>query len=425
MKRIIILCVFIMLLTACTAIRNNAGNDDRNTATGSAITGSITAAAVSGSAVSSATVNKVDKYFYTNLEGEKSPLYWNGKYEGKQSVFLVTAAAEEYGQAVDDHYYFLRRSRAKEDKPVYVEAVTYQIYMDKEKKAGMFKIYEEFDALTGIVKCGNDFFVEYDGGGEDEYTKLGKTDLENNTLELVENFGDDSFGDFFPSYDFYNDRLYLYDHQNYMVTCESLKGEVIGNYSVPLGESDGYAYNFIGIIDGNLLMEKSKDNESIILLSYSIEDNEMIEVATLHFSQEDGNVLYNTYTFKSNAILVERFLEKHSTWIGGYYGRRYLYEIPLNGEMQRVFDESINGYCYNKNYIFYIDKKWNIHKYNRKTGKDERISNMKAMKIDCTSKGVWVQKYNKQVINDFLESGHLVELYYMDFDGNNVEKLAD
>ena len=422
MKKIVILSVCLLFLTACTDIKNNAESDSQNTATSSAITGSsITAAAVSGSAAGSAAANEVDKYFYTNLEGEKSPLYWDGKYEGKQSVSVIAAYdANEYRQVEGDHYYYVRKLWAEEDNPFYMDTVTYQIYRDKGKEAGTFKLYaneeDEWDSFTGMVKYGNDFFAEYDEG---EYTKLGKTDLRKNApeLELVENFED------FPPYDFYNDRLYLYDQQNYAVTCENLKGEVIGSYSVPLEESDEDAYNFIGIVDGNLLIENSKENESI-LLSYDMENNEMTEVADLHFSQEDGNVQYNTYTFNSDTIFVERFGEKSSTLAGGHYGR-YLYEIPLNGKMQRVFDESINGYCYDKNYIFYIDKKWNIHKYNRKTGKDERISDMKAMKIDCTSKGLWVQKYNKQVINDFGESGHLVELYYMDFNGKNVKKLAD
>ena len=81
MKKAIILCIFILSLTACTALKNNAGNDALNPATGSAVTGgSITASAVSGSAVSTAAVSGAAM---GEQKGRESK-------EEKQKVVIVT-----------------------------------------------------------------------------------------------------------------------------------------------------------------------------------------------------------------------------------------------------------------------------------------------------------------------------------------------
>lgn len=95
--------------------------------------------------------------------------------------------------------------------------------------------------------------------------------------------------------------------------------------------------------------------------------------------------------------------------------------------MQRIGKGIIRDFAFNNKYYFYIDNKYRLHRQDRKTGKDKIISEIKVSKLDCTQKGLYVQKYDKWFEDDGFEDAnadYAPALYFMNFKGGNVKKIA-
>ena len=111
-----------------------------------------------------------------------------------------------------------------------------------------------------------------------------------------------------------------------------------------------------------------------------------------------------------------------------YKNRIKCYSIPLkNGKMEQIGKGKIRNFTYNNKYYFYVDKKYRLHRQNRKTKKDKIISDIKVSEVKCTNAGLYVKKYDSWFDNGGFEWANMDysrTLYFMDFDGENVKRIA-
>lgn len=384
---------------------------------------------------SSAEVKNDPEYFYTDLSGKKCSMNWNDKYEGKHSVWSEDISnPTDYAQVYDDHYYFLRCTDVGE----------YTIYVDKRQTVGKFMTYGSYQIME-FTKFGDDFFVKYISGEGGERINLAKVDLENKTLyTLISVYCDDNTWDNYSLDFFYDDKIYMiYDEYdqinstddksiyNYTIECLDRNGDEIDSYQF----TEENLNRFIGIVDDQILFDKI-ENDKKILFAYSLAERKVDQVMELSLTQGEKQEYSFTYLFGDNNILIEQFHEKEipEEDEDDYYLEEgfpeyelYLYELPLNGKMKNVFSGNIREICYNNDDIFYIDSKYKLHKYNKKSQKDKIISDMKTMGVACTSDGLYVKKYDDWYLAVYEECPEDTsnELYFMDFDGKNVKKIME
>ena len=240
MKKAIILSICTLFLISCGRFQNNAGNDNPNTATDSAITGSsITTSAVSGGVVSTAAVSgaamgkqegreneeKVKVRFVTDETGQKQKLRLGSVNEKDTGVYFKNCEefVSLYSQVSDGHYYFLKAN----------DNGGYTIYQDKDRIVGQISqdslnsVYENEEygtyfviTVSGFIKYGTEFYAilcveygdNYDYGNDYKYTyDLTHVNLETGGIEIIWNFssGDNENGTGTDRIDYGRDIIYL------------------------------------------------------------------------------------------------------------------------------------------------------------------------------------------------------------------------
>ena len=117
--------------------------------------------------------------------------------------------------------------------------------------------------------------------------------------------------------------------------------------------------------------------------------------------------------------------------------------IPLSGGDIQIIDtknEKID-YSFNEKYIYYIDEKFYVHRVDKEmTENNDIISKVKAMKVDATDQFIYIQGYNEDLFENTVIPYEDLEdkdwdnsdwdwyscaLYKMDFNGKNLQKIAD
>lgn len=118
---------------------------------------------------------------------------------------------------------------------------------------------------------------------------------------------------------------------------------------------------------------------------------------------------------------------------------RYLYSnnliIPLGGGKIERKDIYKNSIVHNDRFIFYIDSKFLLHKVDKRNlDNDIVISKTKFLSVYCTDTELYLKKYTKGIINFYddkdnyglySEEGYKINLYTMDFDGTNLQKIVN
>lgn len=459
MKKVIILCICIFLLSACAAFGNNAGNDKLNTVTDSVVTGSsLTGSAVTGSAVSAgATTEKVEKKgkkkisYVIDETGARRKLEL-GEINTKDagigiSDFDLTPCIGNYSQVSDGHYYYMK-SDGKHN---------YTIYRDKGDRIGRFSVDVDPDAswnsLQDFAKYGSEYYAilryEYkkgDTSSPDVKTYLAHVDLKKGKAEPVVNLTGRSLG-----------ILYLYRQGVYFEDKDWDNDDDDYDWSDDEDDEDDWIEVDEGDLDtGDFVkMDTERDFSETILSPTS---NMSMELSSLTFM--DGKIYYSVQRGKKVALYSYDMESQQEEEIL-FYERKKAYEydyleslkidedyiycqdyiIPRDGgEMipffRRVKEYDLNlravlPYTYNKKYIFYVDKKYKVHRFTKKTKKDVIISNIKAMDVKCTEDSVYVQEYDKFSIEGGPEYVHSDDnpassnVYCMDVNGKNVKKIVE
>ena len=442
MKKIVILTACLLFLTACTALKNNAGNDALNPVTDSAVTGSsVTASAVSGSAASTAAVSsaamgeqgerekkKKEKVrLITDITGKKQKLKMDYIVEKDEKVRLTFMNyATEYSQIWDNHYYYMRKEGKR----------NYTLYRDFGEKEGSFEI-EKTDAIDRCAKYGSKFYVllrrdAYDRGSGSIYDvyKLVAIDFSDGSKEIICQFeGDDdrSIGNLI----FYHDIIYRVDKSYHSVNGKeekiidmwNMQGQKLGISSFPRSAENEYL-TIEDCVDGKVYY--TVENDGGKKLSFFCRDLETGSDEKIFCYNHKGKItkLWNVFFERNQDDIF--FSENYSNyWGDGIY--RVIYMIPASGkQMKNILGNHAEVYSLHHKYIFYTDMKHRIHRWDRKTQEDKIISSVKAMGLDCTREGLFVREYNEWIADSERDVADDISnvLYYMDLDGKHVKKIT-
>ena len=454
MKKIIALSVCILLLTACTALKNNAGNDNRNTVTDSAITGSsITASAVSSSTVSATAVsgtsigeqeereNKEEKQkvvIVTDETGKKRELKLGDVNVEDAGVYLVTAGwVTNYSQVIDGHYYYLRYEENEDGENIYA------IYQDKGEKVGRFTL-DEYCEPSGFVKYGKNYFVllyYFDYSNKGDF--LAYVDLQKEKVNIICDVTDAHlvrsenivFCNIYKNA-FYFDKRDVWD-EYMMRPGDSVKYDFVNDNSqmesIPMSLNAAKASPYWTYMDGKIYYGVA-DGRKVTLFSHALESGKEREIFYYERKKKyETNVVY--LAIDEDYIYCQDYLIPRS---GGKMVKVFQnakIENPTIKEMpQKVYGEMY--YTYNQKYIFYIDKKDKVHRISKATKEDIVISKLKADGVDCTEDSVYVKVHAKEWYSksrweefedddegDISTDSYSNHLYCMDLDGKNVKRI--
>ena len=231
------------------------------------------------------------------------------------------------------------------------------------------------------------------------------------------------------AFDIDNTTVYLYQDKIYAMDDSKEKkvkefdmssGNLLNTFSFPKpGKNEDI--HFINIADGKIYYAIEQEKGKKLIVTFWCRDmasNKDKKVFRCKFS--GGSCYFNNLIMKGKEI--------YCLMTSKTYGKLLAYSIPsAGGKMQQIGQGEIRDFAYNNKYYFYIDKKYRLHRQNRKTGKDKIISGIKAVKVDCTKKGLYVQKYDKWYDDGYYEDAYAdysPALYYMNFKGGNVKKIA-
>lgn len=339
----------------------------------------------------------------------------------------------EYGQVANGHYYYMRQTKSNQ----------FTIYPDAGKKVGSFK---EANREPGYMRYG---FGWYGGkfyldirNDEMKMIKVAVVDLKQKTTKTICTctvHTDDAMNKYLNHTEvyLYQNKIYamhgLGDDKEFKVEeFDMSSGSLLYTFSFPKpGKNE--IMNFINIADGKIYyaIERLTGKNQVTFRCRDMETNKDKKVFRCNLSSK--NVHKNYYHYGDNTLIMKgKEIYYYGTYgSGGYWLNGLVYSIPsAGGKMQQIGKGEIRDFAYNNKYYFYIDKKFSLHRQNRKTGKDKVISGIKAIKVDCTKKGLYVQKYDKWFDDDdasgfeYANADYGHALYFMNFKGGNVKKIA-
>lgn len=192
----------------------------------------------------------------------------------------------------------------------------------------------------------------------------------------------------------YQDKIYAMDENKRKVTeFDMSSGNLLNTFSFPKPGENKEIY-FICIADGNIY--------------YAVEQSTGKKL--------DVIMRYRDITGNNDKKILRFKVSRKNDW--GYLQENNNLIVITKGEIYDV---------YNNKYYFYIDRKYRLYRQDRKTGRDRIISGIKAVMVDCTRKGLYVQEYDQWYDDGYYEDAsvdYAPALYYMDFNGGNVKKIA-
>ena len=331
--------------------------------------------------------------------------------EDKEGIFMdYLNTTAEYAQVYKDNYYFLR---CKEDD-------NYIIYMNKGQEVGTFHLEEETE-LIGFVKNGDSFFVKYQREGEHR-VDLAKINLEENRLEFTDSVFYTSFDELTTDY-FFDDCIYsvkenvMQDKTEYEITCRNFDGAMVAEYNVLLNNDNNNPYQIVKMTKEKILFEEIERGKRTFYV-YDLLKKKCKRVTQLVFP-DDKKINNNEGQYKFEQDMIVAMLSvKSKEHLFRLYGINYQEE-----EMELLSDKIRDISC-NDKYIYYIDKDYVLHKYDRQK-KTEIIldGKLKIMSLNCTSAGLWLRGYDELCAEDSegISKSHADSLYYKDYAGDTIE----
>lgn len=337
--------------------------------------------------------------------GEKRKLYLEEVDTEKKAVFFADAnPTSSFSQVMENHYYYMRSDGKR----------NYVIYKDKGEKVGGFHLEDGY--VGNFLISGGAYYVRWmrDFGYKHNIETETKTALVNLKKKTI---------NFLPDIDLINRCPFLYDQYFYI----DWKKTVL-SYDL---SKNGFA-KYIGKTD-----HMKEANHHIVIdskLYYGLQEGKNV---ILYRSDLDGKQEEEILSFeRKEEYEQEIFIDMDEEYI---YCQDFI--IPRSGgKMTKIFENSQRNadgtisFSYNKKYIFYIDKDSRIHRVSKEDLSDIILNNRTAKDVKCTEDGIYIQvpntsaasaknkKGNKKQETDDPES---CDLYYMNLDGKNVEKLQN
>lgn len=300
----------------------------------------------------------------------------------------------EYAQAADGHYYYLRKEGEN----------CYTLYCDRSIRIGSFRIESGY-YFQGCCKYNGWFYVilyHYTAGSDiyDGYSVLTAADFTTGklrTIRKIENVED------YEAY-FYKDKIRLYYSPDYV--CEDVDEE----------EDDGrqpvYQYDIMGseepgsdieyrdfIMDGYRYYVKGRKEVRILrkCLEGKSEEEEVFRYQTKREKNPGETVVVSLDIDNTDMFIKEWVLERDEMT-----ERTLLYVVPrAGGKMKMVTDDlGFGDYVYNSQYIFWDDESFKLHKWNRRTQKEETVIKLPSDDSDyywnanCTERDLYISREN-------------------------------
>lgn len=336
--------------------------------------------------------------------------------------FSFLSFASDYSQVLDGHYYYLRTDGEG----------NYTVYRDKGEKIICFEV-EEDCYVENFVKYGEKFYAFLRSIYDDMINNLVSVDAGTGEVAVVKNMTKETADNGLREAVIYRDFLYYEDYSDYYKEYDFwensyyVKPEVGKGRLARISLSDGLKETSFPL---SSRIESLKENP---LLTF-------IDGKVYYGEQQNREVVLFSYDLENNVEKEIFRYETFSTWeINIKMDKDYLYSqdrymIPREGGKMMPVSEGIYSWVLSTDgkYMFYLDKKDQIHRINRKKHKDVVICNdISAIdEIDCTGDGIYVREYNKaedeweeEEVCDNRGDPRSNNLYYMDFDGKNRKKI--
>lgn len=307
--------------------------------------------------------------------------------ETDAGVKFCSSDFNEASQICNGHYYYLQTG--KEGK--------YTIYRDKRVVVGNFFVKE--GTVIGFAKAGGDFFanimyvkedpVTFDI--EDSWYDTVRINLEAEGVEaLLENYADVSDITLYRGSMYYDSGMvapwYMgggYDPGEFLIRRNL--DNITQENKITSTEQMNEAKPYLTYVDGKILYGRQKGKE-VSLYLFDMETQEQTEL--IRYKRKKAYARTSTLSNDSVLLLVDD---------------DYIYcqdmAIPRKGGKIQPLLKNALRYLYggevvfssNKKYIFYLDKRYKLHRIDKKTGKDTLISDKKLMSVQCMEDRIYVK----------------------------------
>lgn len=362
-------------------------------------------------------IDDIEEYSEEEIEIKKrntSDLMKNVSLKNREEYLSFFNYATEYAQVSDGHYYYMRMSGKNK----------YTIYRDKGEKVGSFKTGKS--KVNGCVRYKSQFFLQLrERLQKKKMTKLAVVDFSTSSVKILCEYNDE----FKSRFSFCGNKIYylkmdiISSMGEDKVEVMNLNGEKISEASYPKDKKNQLIWQK-EIINGKLYYVRTNEKERETLgFRRNLKTGKDEVLFRIQIPADIQDVIQDTYfEYKKDGIY----------WITASSGYEVTYKIITSeGKMKKVKSKKRSKYdsydmIYQKPFYFYIDKEDRIHRWNKEKKEDKIISSIEAMEIACTEQGLFVQEYDEWLddMETDLDDDTANALYYMDFNGGNVKKLA-
>lgn len=381
----------------------------------------------------------------TDETGKKCTLKLAKLNEKDTGVYFREAdPTSVFGQIDNGHYYYLKSNSKRE----------YKIFRDEDVFVGEFTL--DYGYISGFAKYQNDFYAFItieEGEAEVETTRqaLVRVDLKNKKVQsIIDDYEKTENADSQDNY-FWADHLYDYsalyqqciyhdsrdevidkklDYQPYK-SGKSLQRFSINNKKrtekILSTSNMNEAKPYLTFVDGQILYGRQK-GKKVYLYAYDLNTKKESEI--LCYKRKKAYKCYGVPPFHpTNYDCVSVTMDE--TYI---YCQEFA--IPRKGGKMRPLLRNVGEYwggqfafSTNRKYIFYLDKKYQLHRVDKKTRKDVKLSKKKWMSVYATDEKIYLVEYDEDIVGAYWQEdeGDVVQdhdypgenaLYCMDFQGD-------
>ena len=335
----------------------------------------------------------------TDETGEKHKLKLGEIDEADAGVRFRATDFMRASQISDGHYYYLHVGKGGKNT----------IYRDKKIAVGTFFVRE--GEISGFAKVGADYFacitheeidsetfdignitydiVRIDLAAQSVKVLLGNCAWDGESGEIQINKGDIIFYGGNMYYDSRTDVLWEWawgwaDHvPGAFLLSRNLKNIEQENKMICTKQMKR-AKPYLTFVDGKILYGIKK-GKKVSLYMFDLETKEQTKV--IEYKRKKAYVQYDDVT---DGVPLS---------VDGDYIYCQDMAIPRRGEKIQPLLKSAVQYSgrilfsSNKKYIFYVDKKYHLHRIHKKTGEDKLISKKKLMSVECMEDRIYVKAW--------------------------------
>lgn len=311
----------------------------------------------------------------------------------------------EASQISDGHYYYFQTG--KEGK--------YTIYRDKRVVVGNFFVKD--GTVIGFAKAGEDFFANIMHVKENISYDTVRINLEAEGVEaLLENYADVDDITIYRGNMYYDSGMvepwYMgggYGPGEFLIR-RNLDNIDQAN-KITSTEQMNEAKPYLTYIDGKILYGRQKGKE-VSLYLFDMETQEQTEL--IRYKRKKAYARTSTLSNDSVVVTVDDdYIYCQDMVIPRKGGKM---QPLLKNALRRDFFGGAMLFSSNKKYIFYLDKKYKLHRIDKKTGQDTIISDKKLMSVQCMEDRIYVKELRHGYWDDEPEKRPDI-LYCMSLDG--------